>query len=169
MPKSFTLADMQAIAEFGHRGQNDKAGNPYIEHPRRVLASAQARGAPPYAQFAALGHDLTEDTPFTIEMLRAWDVPEAALEIIRLMDRNLSGAEFKDKFGTMTDLNLVFTEYDARVNAYYYTELKKNEEARRVKLDDIGDNRQPWRLVYLPEADQTRLVKKYDDAIEALS
>jgi (p)ppGpp synthase/HD superfamily hydrolase len=59
-----TLADCVRLAEFAHFHQRDKAGDEYIRHPKRVLASVQAQGAQPYVQMAAVLHDVTEDTAF---------------------------------------------------------------------------------------------------------
>jgi len=90
MQKFKTLSDVIALAEFAHRNQVDKAGLPYIEHPRRVLAKVQAQGALPYVQMAAILHDVTEDTAFTPEILLTLGVPESAVEIVRLLDRDAS-------------------------------------------------------------------------------
>jgi len=48
MQKYNTLQDAIALAEFAHRNQHDKAGMPFIDHPKRVLASVQAQGVQPY-------------------------------------------------------------------------------------------------------------------------
>ena len=69
MTKLMNLADCIRLAEFAHYGQEDQAGHPYIEHPKRVLKAVQQDGAPPYVQMAAILHDVTEDTPFTPGML----------------------------------------------------------------------------------------------------
>lgn len=43
MQKFKTLSDAIALAEFAHRNQYDKAGMPYIAHPKRVMEAVQAR------------------------------------------------------------------------------------------------------------------------------
>lgn len=53
MQKFNTLSDAIALAEFAHRNQHDKAGMPYIEHPRRVMEAVQAQGAMPYGWLIA--------------------------------------------------------------------------------------------------------------------
>lgn len=162
MGNKMTLADCVALAEFAHRNQYDKAGEPYITHPMRVLESVKAQGAQPFVQMAAVLHDVTEDTPFTPDMLRELGVPEAAVEIVKLVDRGYSeflfnqfviskGAWTKDK------------------DEYYYKRISANPGAVLVKLADIGDNLQPWRLAYLPPETQKRLRSKYNKALEILS
>lgn len=167
MHKYKTLGDVIALAEFAHRNQVDKAGMPYIEHPKRVMAAVQAQGHMPYVQMAAVLHDITEDTAFTPEMLLELGVPEAAVEIVNLCDRNISKGIYENCGDTMLimdgsgNLNMTADEY-------YYAAIKTNPGAVAVKLADIHDNTQHWRLSYLPTETQQRLVKKYSKARELL-
>lgn len=133
-----SLADITALAEFAHRNQQDKAGMPYFQHPRRVLRSVQNQGALPYVQMAAILHDVIEDTPFTAQMLLDLGVPEAAVEVVILLTK-VKGVSNED----------------------YYKKIRVNEAARMVKLSDIDDNTQEWRLAYLPETTRARLRVKY--------
>jgi (p)ppGpp synthase/HD superfamily hydrolase len=158
------LADCIALAEFAHRNQTDKAGMPYIEHPMRVMKAVQVQGCMPYIQMAAVLHDVTEDTAFTAEMLLELGVPEAAVEIIRLVDRDHSLQEW-------TELEVTYKDHESFPDpeTYYYDQIKTNPGAVQVKLADIGDNLQPWRLAYLPSETQERLRTKYAKAIKLLS
>ena len=156
-----TLADVIALAEFAHRNQRDKADMPYIDHPRRVMQNVQAQGAMPYVQQAAILHDVTEDTAFTIEMLLELGVPEAAVEIVKLCDRDYSRAVYEEE---REKGNIACTP-----DEFYYLNIRRNPGALQVKLADIGDNLQPWRLSYLPEKTQERLREKYAKAIEMLT
>lgn len=140
------IADVIALAEFAHRNQVDKAGLPYIEHPRRVMQSVQAQGALPYVQMAAILHDVIEDTPFTAEMLLELGVPSPAVEIVVLLTRTK----------------------EVSPDDYYFA-IRQNEAARTVKLADIDDNLQSWRLSYLPEETVLRLRKKYRRARQILN
>jgi (p)ppGpp synthase/HD superfamily hydrolase len=171
MGNKMTLADCVRLAEFAHFHQTDKAGANYIDHPKRVLASVQAQGAPPYVQMAAVLHDVTEDTPFTPEMLLARGVPDAAVEIVKLLDRGIS-AHIYENMGDDA-LHFVFGEDSVRVNMtpdeYYYFAIRRNRDAVTVKLADIGDNLQPWRLVYLPAKQQEKLQIKYTKAVRLLT
>lgn len=165
MQKYKTLADAIALAEFAHRNQVDKAGLPYIDHPRRVLEKVKAQGALPYVQMAAILHDVTEDTAFTPEMLLDLGIPESAVQIVKLLDRNHSrnilreqGYDFPGGISS-----------DPKINEFYYEEIAANPNAKLVKLADIEDNLSPWRLVYLEEATQKRLKNKYAKALSILS
>lgn len=161
MQKFKTLSDAIALAEFAHRNQHDKAGMPYIEHPRRVMEAVQAQGAMPYVQMAAILHDVTEDTAFTCDMLLALGIPEATVEIVRLVDRDASRNEY--------DRQRELANIACTPDEFYYLQISKNPGAVQVKLADIGDNLQPWRLAYLPEATQNRLREKYAKAIHLLT
>jgi (p)ppGpp synthase/HD superfamily hydrolase len=55
----------------GPRGAGDKAGAPYILHPLRMMLSVDT----PDARMAAVLHDVVEDTPVTLEQLRAEAFP----------------------------------------------------------------------------------------------
>jgi (p)ppGpp synthase/HD superfamily hydrolase len=173
MQKYKTLGDVIALAEFAHRNQVDKAGMPYIEHPKRVMAAVQAQGHMPYVQMAAVLHDITEDTAFTPEMLLALGVPEAAVEIVKLCDRNESRNAFYDiNVGRDTSIyngKVYFTALGPDgEDEFYYARIKENPGAVAVKLADIHDNTQHWRLNYLPIETQERLIKKYAKARELL-
>lgn len=140
-----TLADAIHLAEFAHRNQFDKAGFPYIEHPKRVLETVKAMGVKPYVQQAAILHDVVEDTPFTISMLSDLGFAEPVLVVVDLVTR---------RDGVSAD--------------QYYAEIAKNPDAAAVKIADIRDNLAPWRLSYLPDATQERLREKYRKALIAI-
>ncbi len=161
-----SLEDCIRLAEFAHHNQRDQAGSPYIDHPKRVLAAVQAQGAMPYVQMAAILHDVTEDTTFTCDMLLSLGVPEAAVNIVRLVDRDASKKVFDAmvKAGEYEYIN----DYKSEVDKFYYNQIRSNVGALQVKLADIGDNTQPWRLAYLSEQRQDYLRNKYDKAIRTL-
>mgnify|MGYP003296095846 CR=1 FL=1 len=164
-----TLADVIALAEFAHRNQYDKAGMAYIEHPKRVMSNVQAEGAMPYVQMAAALHDVTEDTPFTPAMLLALGVPEAAVNIVALLDRNHSKLQYEIELALHHKGQIPIPDFYDSPDTYYYYRIRQNPGAVQVKLADIGDNLQPWRLAYLPEATQDRLRAKYAKAIDLLT
>jgi (p)ppGpp synthase/HD superfamily hydrolase len=60
-----TLERAIAIAAEAHAGQLDKASQPYILHPLRVML----RVAGESERIAAVLHDVVEDTPVTLAML----------------------------------------------------------------------------------------------------
>lgn len=157
-----TLNDAIALAEFAHRNQTDKAGLPYIDHPKRVLAKVQAQGALPYVQMAAVLHDVTEDTSFTPDHLLDLGFGEPVVEIVKLVDRNHS-AELWDYLDPIDPANK--TERDR----FYYEQIRKNPGALMVKLADIADNTEPWRLSYFTPETRGRLERKYERAVELLN
>ena len=65
-----------AIAVEAHRGQLDKAGQPYILHPMRVMLAGKICG---------ILHDVIEDTPISIEMLQAEGFSPEVLNALRLL------------------------------------------------------------------------------------
>lgn len=177
MEKFRTLADAIALAEFAHRNQVDKAGLPYIEHPRRVLEKVKAQGALPYVQMAAILHDVTEDTAFTPYMLLDLGVPESAVEIIRLVDRNESkNIWLKQREVVASDPKALWWTGSGYIeqhlipthDEFYYQQISRNPGAVQVKLADIEDNLSPWRLAYLSQETQDRLIEKYTKARELL-
>lgn len=170
MQKYNTLDDVIALATFAHRNQTDKAGMPYIEHPLRVMKNVQAQGAMPYVQMAAVLHDVTEDTSFTPQMLLELGVPEAAVEVVRLVDRENSRTRYLNCHTIPDTIQAKPRERtQEEINAYYYRNIRQNPAALQVKLADIGDNLQPWRLSYLPAEKQEYLRDKYAKAINLLT
>ncbi len=60
-----TLERAIALAATAHAGQVDKAGQPYILHPLRVML----RVASEHERMAAVLHDVVEDTAVTLQVL----------------------------------------------------------------------------------------------------
>jgi (p)ppGpp synthase/HD superfamily hydrolase len=60
-----TLERAIALAAEGHAGQLDKAGQPYILHPIRVMLRVSGASE----RIAAILHDVVEDTPVTLDQL----------------------------------------------------------------------------------------------------
>jgi GTP diphosphokinase / guanosine-3',5'-bis(diphosphate) 3'-diphosphatase len=57
-----TLETAIALAAAAHAGQTDKAGQPYILHPLRVMLCMQTNAE----RMVAVLHDVVEDTPLTL-------------------------------------------------------------------------------------------------------
>ncbi len=81
MNRVATVADADRIAEKAHDGQVDKAGQPYIDHPRAVAELLRECGD--NAIMAGLLHDVVEDSDTTLDDLRAAGFPE---EVVRAVD-----------------------------------------------------------------------------------
>src|SRR6185437_8897156 len=113
------------LAHRAHAGQVDKAGRPYIEHVARVAAAVSDD---PVAEAVAWLHDVIED---------------CAEEFDSEIDLNFPG-----------EINLLvgYLTRDASVSPdEYYSMIRKNRIATRVKLADIADNSSDERLALLDE------------------
>ena len=127
------------IATAAHAGQVDKAGRPYIDHPRRVAC----RVVELRAQAVAWLHDVLEDTDLVAEDLTGRGVDDDVVAAVQLLTR------------TGDD-----SCYSARIAA--------DPLAREVKLADIADNTDPARTELLDPATRERLAAKYRRALSAL-
>jgi hypothetical protein len=131
-----------AIAREAHQGQVDKAGQPYINHPMRVMAACAGN---PLAQMAAALHDVAEDCPaWPIERLAGEGFPVEVIEALALLCHDKA------------------VPYMA-----YVEQIKGNPIARQVKLADLADNMDLGRLPNPGPKDYER-VAKYQAAQELL-
>lgn len=73
-----TLERAIQIAAAAHAGQIDKAGQPYILHPLRVMLAVTTTDE----RIAAVLHDAVEDTNITLEQLRAESFSPAVVEAV---------------------------------------------------------------------------------------
>ncbi|NBC46689.1 MAG: HD domain-containing protein [Gammaproteobacteria bacterium] len=129
------------IALSAHRGQQDKAGRPYILHPLRVMAAMQTDAE----RAVALLHDVIEDGDWDRAGLIEAGIPAAVADAVETLSRR-DGEEYP-----------AFIE---RVCA--------NPLAARVKRADVEDNLQVLRLPALSKADLAR-VAKYHRAWQQLT
>ncbi len=70
------------VASEGHRGQLRRSGEPFVTHPLAVAEILGDLGLLPTPIAAALLHDLVEDTPATLETVRA----EFGDEVAQMVD-----------------------------------------------------------------------------------
>ena len=127
-----TLAHAISLAAQAHETQVDKAGAPYILHPLRLMFKMASEAE----MIAAVLHDVVEDTPWTLDRLRAEGFSEEVLAAVDGLT-NREGEAYED--------------YLARVSA--------NAISRKVKLADLEDNMDMRRLGQLTEKDIARLQK----------
>ena len=140
------------IATILHSGQVDKAGHPYIDHPRGVAESlSRQKGWGDFtpaemtvAYDAALLHDTIEDTSMTALGLAYLGVSPETIAVVRLL--TYDGRESRDD---------------------YYERIKTNHIAKFVKMADVFHNLS--RLNHLDSVTQIRLTKKYSHALEVLN
>lgn len=142
----------EAVAVDAHRGQVDKAGRDYIDHPRRVAAIAQAlakkagmaRDDVDAVTAAAWLHDVVEDTESSESKLRA-DFPTEVIDAVMAVTKR-SGESAED----------------------YFSRVRSNRIAVIVKTADLADNTDPARQALLDVETRARLGEKYRRAHELL-
>lgn len=78
-----SLEEAIAIAARAHAGQVDKARQPYILHPLKVMLRLQATDE----RIAAVLHDVVEDTPITLDDLRAAGFSPAVLTAVNALTK----------------------------------------------------------------------------------
>ncbi len=125
-----TLERAIEIAAQAHAGQVDKAGQPYILHPIRVMLMVKTRSE----QVAAVLHDVVEDTIWTFEDLAAEGFADEVIEAIRALTKS---------------------EGEKRLVAA--KRAAQNSIARNVKLADVYDNMNLARIAQPTEKDLARL------------
>jgi len=134
------LKKADTIAEEAHAGQVDKAGKPYIEHPRAVADSLTDWEE----KIVALLHDVCEDTPWTVADLRRSGFTPKICAAVDLMTHRP-----EDSYGQ------------------YLTRLRNNRIARNVKLMDLSHNMDLDRIPNPTDKDRAR-VEKYRKARQFL-
>jgi (p)ppGpp synthase/HD superfamily hydrolase len=118
------------LAAREHAGDTDKAGNPYIFHPLRVMFAVSA----PFEKMAAVLHDLVEDTPVTLNDLENEGFhPEVVAAVEALTKR----------------------PGERRIEAA--SRAAQNPIARVVKLADVADNMDLGRIPEPSDRDFERL------------
>jgi GTP diphosphokinase / guanosine-3',5'-bis(diphosphate) 3'-diphosphatase len=129
-----TLERAIEIAAAAHAGQVDKAGQPYILHPIRVML----RVSKEHERMAAILHDVVEDTTVTLEQLAGEGFPAPVLSAIEALTKQTGESRLQAA---------------ARAAA--------NPIARVVKLADNAENMDLSRLPDPTERDLARL-KEYE-------
>ena len=130
-----------SIATEAHRGQFDKAGIDYIEHPIFVASQVDSEEE----KAVALLHDVIEDSPFTAEELLLAGLPETVVAAVQILSKK-KGQDYQT----------------------YLENVKSNSLARVVKLADLKHNSDLSRLSSVTDKDLERL-EKYKRAIDYLS
>ena len=100
------------IATIAHKGQFDKVGKEYINHPITVSSMCKSNKA----KIVGLLHDIVEDTDITLDYLKQY-FTEDIIEAIRLV-----------------------TKIEPLDIDKYYKNIKNNPIAREVKIADLTHN-----------------------------
>ena len=108
-----TLEKAIALAAKKHAGQLDKAGQPYILHPLRLMLNVESMDQ----KMVAVMHDLLEDTDATIVDLITLGFSQNVIDAVVALTKK---------------------EGESRLDAA--KRIVKNSLARTVKLADLADN-----------------------------
>ena len=112
------------LAAKVHDDQREKAGEPYILHPLRVMMEMETETQ----RIVAILHDTVEDSA------------DVSLDDIAEM--------FSDEVRDAVD---AMTRRDGEAYLDFVARAKRNPVARRVKLADVADNLSQARAASLPE------------------
>ena len=125
-----TLEIALKIAATHHAGQVDKAGQPYILHPIRVMLSVKNGDE----RIAAILHDTVEDTSVTFDDLASAGFSSAVIDAVRALTK---------------------TDGESRIEAAL--RAVQDPIARQVKLADVSDNMDLSRIPSPTEEDFARI------------
>lgn len=125
-----TLEDAIRLAAAAHAGQTDKAGQPYILHPLKVMLRMETLAE----RMAAVLHDVVEDTAVTLEQLRVEGYPA---EVVAAVD--------------------ALTKRPGETRLIAAKRAAADPIARRVKLADNAENMDLSRIPNPTARDHERL------------
>lgn len=128
------------VATEAHKGQTDKGGNPYFEHPKAVAAQVNNIEH----KIVAYLHDVVEDSEITLDDLSEMGFTFRIVNSVRLLTKTKE---------------LTYEEYLKR--------LKTDDNARHVKIADLRHNMNISRIPEPTEKDHKRL-EKYKQSLEFL-
>jgi (p)ppGpp synthase/HD superfamily hydrolase len=129
------------IAHAAHRGQIEKNGAPYIEHPLRLLSMAENMGNVPVTlKVIAVLHDVVEDSEYTLDQL-AQEFPNDVVEGVDAVTRREDETYFE-----------------------FIVRAKEHPLGWIVKTWDVLDHLRPGHEAYLQES----LIKRYRKALKIL-
>lgn len=135
-----TLERAIAIAVEAHQGQTDKAGEPYILHPLRVMLWLYSTEE----QIVGVLHDVVEDSDWTFTTLEKEGFSPVIIEALKAVTKK-EGEAYSD----------------------FIRRAAQNKIGIKVKLADLADNSDISRINEPTEEDFKRL-EKYKRAIQLL-
>ena len=124
------------LATLHHKGQTDKAGKPYIQHPLRLMEAVNSTNE----KIVAVLHDIVEDTDVSFDDLQAEGFNKTVIDAIKCVTK-IDGENYED----------------------FIERISHNRLATTVKLADLADNMDLSRLPTVTEVDLER-VEKYKRA-----
>ena len=127
------------LASEWHFGQRDKGSMPYILHPLTVMLKMNEDDID--GRIVAVLHDIIEDTILPMQIL------------------------YQTFHREVVDAIVAITKEASETNKQYWTRVKANPIALRVKLKDIEHNSSPERLYNIPnKREREYLRNKYSEA-----
>ncbi|MET1257450.1 GTP pyrophosphokinase [Aliikangiella maris] len=118
------------IATKVHAGQLDKAGQPYILHPLRLMFKFETE----VEMIVAVMHDVIEDSNFSLEDLNIQGFSNEVIEAINCLTKK-DGEDYKA----------------------FVLRVSKNQLAKKIKIEDIKDNLNLTRLEEITDKDLQRV------------
>ncbi len=134
-----------SIAALAHAGQKDKYEGAYILHPLRLMMKMNTEEE----MIVSVLHDVVEDTPWTIDALRAEGFSERVLDALDHLTKRKNDETSEEE---------PYEEFIQRV--------KKNALAMKIKLADLEDNMDMKRITELKDKDLKRLYKYHRSWLE---
>jgi GTP diphosphokinase / guanosine-3',5'-bis(diphosphate) 3'-diphosphatase len=128
------------IAQKAHKGQVDKGGNSYIDHPKKVASMVKTKEA----RVVAILHDVCEDTDVTLSDLVKYG--------------------FSDKIVDAVDAITMRKDEDY---LDYITRVKSNSIASEVKIADASHNSDLSRIKN-PTTEDIERSRRYEKTIKRL-
>ncbi len=128
------------IAVQAHAGQKDRADQPYILHPLRIMFALSTETE----QICGVLHDVVEDTGYTFERLRSEGFSEEVIEALEQLTKRKR------------------EPYDD-----YISRVLTNPLAIKVKAADLNDNMHLSRLNKITPKD-IKNMQKYERALERI-
>ena len=139
MSKSLEMAI--DLSQYAHECQVDKAGQPYFLHVQAVADGVDTEEL----KVIAYLHDVCEDTPFGIDDLTELGFPDEIVQSVRVLTR-AQGTPYSE----------------------YIAAVKRDDNARKVRLSDLRHNMDISRIPEPTDADYKRL-EKYQKALDYLT
>ncbi len=136
-----TLDAAIKLAVTAHAGQVDKAGEPYILHPLRVMLAMETEEE----RIVAVLHDVLEDGDDEFCNAVGDTVADRQLDALAALTKR-KGESYRD----------------------YIERCASDPIAKKVKLADLGDNLHDDRLSRLDDETRLRLASKYRHAVARL-
>lgn len=132
------------IAVECHSGQKDRAGEPYIQHPLRMMMKMKTTEE----KITAVLHDVVEDSKMSLAELKKEGFSERILKAVDALTKR-KGESYKKSI----------------------ERVKENPLAVKIKIADFEDNMDIRRLKRITENDRKRLNRylKYYREVKAIT